>query len=83
MNFGEALQALKNGKRVTRAIWGGYWQLVKNGRMEWDSDAGEGYKSACSFNNGIIIAVLRDNGGVAPAQPYQADLLAEDWQIVE
>ena len=30
MNFGEALQAMKNGKKVKRKIWGGYWY--------WDSE---------------------------------------------
>lgn len=30
MNFSEALQAMKNGKKVKRRIWGGYWY--------WDSD---------------------------------------------
>ena len=30
MNFSEALQAMKNGKKVKRRIWGGYWY--------WDSE---------------------------------------------
>lgn len=30
MNFSEALQAMKNGKKVKRRIWCGYWY--------WDSD---------------------------------------------
>ena len=82
MNFGEALQALKEGKQIKRAIWGGYWELAKDADMTWEP-RNDGYKRACSFNNGIIIAVLKDGGGVTTAQPYQQDLLAEDWQIVE
>jgi hypothetical protein len=83
MNFGEALQALKEGKKVKREIWGGHWQLVKNGILEWPTPGRVGYKGSCEFQNGIIVAQLRDHGGVAPAQPYQADLLSDDWQIVE
>lgn len=31
----------------------------------------------------LIIAVLKDSDGIAPAQPYQADILAEDWEIID
>ncbi|MNL70839.1 hypothetical protein D3C87_1958970 [compost metagenome] len=27
----------------------------------------------------MIVAVLKDNGGCVPAQAYQTDMLAEDW----
>lgn len=81
MNFGQAIEALKEGKQVTREIWGGYWFLAKNPRAEQKMDSG--YDRAFSFENGLIVSVLRDNGGCAPAQPYQADILAEDWKIVE
>lgn len=27
MNFGMAIEALKNGLKVTREIWGGFWQI--------------------------------------------------------
>ncbi|SHL17431.1 hypothetical protein SAMN05443507_1525 [Alicyclobacillus tolerans] len=30
----------------------------------------------------MIVAYLRDGAGYAPAQPYQQDLLADDWEIV-
>lgn len=83
MNFGEALQALKDGKKVTRSIWKGYWELWNEPILSDDSVIGNGYKRSCQFQNGIIVATLKDFGGVAPAQPYQSDLLADDWQIVE
>jgi hypothetical protein len=82
MNFGEALQALKDGKTVKRAIWGGRWYLAKDAVLNGPSPIGGGYTMSCQFNQ-IIVAELKDMGGVAPAQPYQADILAEDWQIVE
>ena len=80
MNFGEALQAMKEGHKISRSIWGGYWYLATDARMEHDT--GGGYMRACGFKN-IIVAVLKDNGGCAPAQPYQADILADDWKIVD
>ena len=83
MNFGEALQALKEGKKVSRAIWGGYWELWNEPIMSADSVIGNGYKRSCQFMNGMIVATLANHGGVAPAQPYQSDILAEDWHIVE
>ena len=78
MDFGEALQALKEGKKVKRSIWGGYWYLANDVdamHKEVNETVGFDMKS-------MIVAVLRDNGGTAPAQPYQSDILAEDWEIV-
>lgn len=82
MNFGEALQALKEGKSIKRSIWGGRWYLAKDAVLSGPSPIGNGYKMSCQFSN-IIVAELRDRGGVAPAQPYQADILAEDWEIID
>lgn len=82
MNFGEALQALKEGKHVKRSIWGGHWSLIKNAGIAGDTPMLDGYTRTCNMGE-IIVASLRDNGGSVPAQPYQQDLLAEDWQIVE
>jgi hypothetical protein len=69
MNFGQAIEALKEGKKVARSIWGGYWVIE-----EWDKiDIG---------STPLIVAYLKD-GGFAPAQAYQADILAEDYEIIE
>lgn len=81
MNFGQALEHLKVGRKVKRKDWGGYWFLAENPKAEQELE--DGYKRSFSFENGLIVAVLKDNGGCAPAQPYQADLLAEDWMWVE
>lgn len=81
MNFGEALAALKEGKKVTRSVWGGYWVLIENVALEFDSQ-NDGPYPAYGMKQ-LILAVLRDDQGVAPAQPYQEDLLAIDWSIVE
>jgi hypothetical protein len=81
MNFGQALEALKEGKRVKRAHWGGYWFFAKNPKAKQENP--DGYHTSFGFINGLIVAVLKDGGGCAPATPYQEDLLAEDWSIVK
>lgn len=80
MNFGEALQALKEGKKVTRAIWGGYWRLYPAAMIAMTGIQSQ--PDGTGIIEDIIVAHLKD-GKAAPAQPYQPDLLAEDWQIVE
>jgi hypothetical protein len=84
MNFSEALQALKDGKRIKREIWGGYWFLAGSVQAEHDPVSyGKDGERSSFYMYKMIVAVLAGNGGLAPAQPYQSDLLAEDWMIVE
>ena len=78
MTFGQALELLKEGKKVKRKDWGGYWFLAKDLYLTQDPKV-----LTLDFKEGLIVACLKDNGGYAPAQPYQADLLAEDWEVVE
>jgi len=80
LNFGQALELLKRGKNIKRASWGGHWSFYKNPHCEQVLE--NNYISSFSFNNGLIVATLKDMGGCAPAMPYQADLLAEDWEEV-
>lgn len=87
MNFGEALQALKDGKKITRSIWKGHWYLAKGAKVEHNRiNAEDGneleFIDGCNMGQ-LIIAVLKDDQGCAPAHPYQSDILAEDWQIVD
>lgn len=79
LSFGGALKLLKEGKKVKRKDWGGYW-IIDDVR----SNVGEEQRDVYNENHmwSQIIAKLKD-GGYAPAQPYQADLLAEDWEEVE
>ena len=84
MTFGEALEEIKQGNRVKRSSWGGYWFLAEPGGTYCgeivDKKIG---MCAQSKMNPMIVACLKDDGGYAPAQPYQADLLADDWEVVE
>lgn len=78
MNFGQALEVIKEGKKAKRAHWGGYWFIAEEGLKGWEVDG-----STLVITNKMIVAKLKDKGGYAPATAYQEDLLAEDWSIVE
>jgi hypothetical protein len=65
MSFGDAVNALHEGRKVSRSIWEGYWVI------EDREEFGE-----------VIVAYLKD-GGKAVAQPYNQDMLALDWRVVE
>ncbi len=91
MNFGEALEALKAGKKVSRSGWNGkgMWLSLTQGQ-EVKAD------SFWSYHNRTF---AKQNGGSASVQPYitmktaqnmivpwvasQSDMLDNDWNIVE
>ena len=84
MDFGEAIQLLKEGKRVQRSGWNG-----KNQYIELATNIS--YKNS---NNKIInaehdaignkaIAFVGTSGVQLGWLASQADMLAEDWKIVE
>lgn len=68
MDFGDAIKAIKNGHRVKREDWGGFWYLPKNEPQVNNQPM-----------NKMIVAVLKNEDGYAPASPYMADMLADDW----
>lgn len=74
LNFGQAIEVLKRGGKVKRKGWGGYWYIQ-------DVTLHDMYPDTERIQN-LIVASLKD-GSYAPAQAYQGDLLAEDWEIVE
>jgi hypothetical protein len=83
MTFSEALEYLKQGRKVKRAHWGGYWfiPLFCQGFVDGQEKKKTGNYSF-TFNK-IIVACLKDNGGYVPATPYQEDLMADDWELVD
>lgn len=70
MNFGQALEQLKAGKKIKRAGWGGYWEM-------------ESYQLIMDEISSVMIVSHLANGGIAPAQAYQNDILASDWEVVK
>lgn len=86
MNFGQALEALKEGKRVSRAGWNGknmFLFLVAGSNFVVNREPllsimGEG--AMVTYRPHID---MKDaEGKVVPWLASQTDLLAEDWGIV-
>lgn len=79
--FGVALVHLKNGQKVRRAVWKGHWILAE--QVLGTTYPATGVAAALGFMmKSMIIAVLY-TGECVPAQPYQQDILAEDWEVVD
>ena len=89
MNFGEALQALKEGKKVARTGWNGSGQWVAlmpplyldkdiiNGRTK--KHIGEGIDLDSQAYFVLWTAAQKWQPGWVPST---SDCLSEDWQIV-
>lgn len=71
MNFGMALDALKRGSMVQREGWNGKGMWLNLQRPDENSKMTEPY---------IYMKTAQD--GQIPWMASQADMLAEDWQIV-
>jgi len=87
MNFGEALTAIKAGKRVARAGWNGkgmFLFLVPGSTFTVNREPllsimGEG--TQVQYHAHIDMKTAQ--GYVVPWLASQADLLSEDWEIVD
>lgn len=79
LSFSQALEYLKRGMKVKRASWGGHWFMASD--VNCQQTMPDHYVRAFGLKK-LIVAVLKDCGGCEPAQPYQSDILAEDWEIV-
>lgn len=92
LNFGQAIEALKHGKRVTRPNWNGkgmyLWLLpAAEVKAEW---CREPHLKAMAEANGGTIECLgsirmmtADKKVLTGWLASQTDMLAEDWQILE
>ena len=90
MNFGQALEALKQGKKVTREGWNGKGMFVVRQK---------GYPEGIPCNKQTAEAFGYEEGSLFKVRPYlqmrcadgthqmwlasQSDILEEDWLIVE
>ena len=86
MNFGSALEAIKDGKRVARAGWNGkgmFLFLVPGSTFTVNREPllsimGEG--TQVQYHAHIDMKTAQ--GYVVPWLASQADLLSEDWEVV-
>lgn len=94
MNFGQAIEALKSGEAVCRAGWNGkgmFLVIVGN----WDGDVATTIKRPSEKTEDWIFDAGRDTTHASfiamktaqntfiPWLASQADMLAEDWELVE
>lgn len=84
MDFGQAIQSLKNGMRVQREGWNGknqYIELATN--ISYKNVKGEVINAEHEAIGNKAIAFVGTSGVQLGWLASQADMLAEDWRIVE
>lgn len=72
MDFGEAIRALKKGKRVTRPGWNGKGMWLELQKPDENSKMTLPY-----------IFMFTADKHLVPWLASQTDVLAEDWQVME
>lgn len=92
LNFGTAIEAMKNGKRVSRSGWNGkgmyLWLLpAAKVKAEWCREAH--LKAVAEANGGEIEALgsirmmTADKKVLTGWLASQTDILAEDWEVLD
>jgi hypothetical protein len=86
MNFGQALEALKRGEKVSREGWNGkgmFLFLVPGSTFEVSRLPLLGiYPAGTVINYHAHVDMKTAQGDVVPWLCSQTDMLAEDWGIV-
>mgnify|MGYP003644621650 CR=1 FL=1 len=86
MNFGQAIEALKQGEKVQRAGWNGkdmFIFLVPSSNFKVDRlPLLEIYPQGTEINYHAHIDMKTATGEIVPWLASQTDILAEDWGIV-
>ena len=81
MNFGKALESLKEGKKVARKGWNGKGIYLKLQNPDAHS------KMTLPYIYIVTTNLVTDNPnapkGVVPWLASQTDMLAEDWIVLE
>ena len=84
MNFGKALEALKEGKKVARKGWNGksqYIELATN--ISYKNAYGEIVNCEHDAIGNKAIAFVGTSGVQMGWLASQADMLAEDWIVLD
>ncbi|MEG2354260.1 MAG: DUF2829 domain-containing protein [Clostridium sp.] len=84
MNFGKALESLKNGKRLSRKGWNGkkqYIELATN--ISYKNANGEIINTEHEAMGNKAISFVGTSGVQIGWLASQSDMLAEDWQVAE
>jgi len=84
MDFGEALEALKQGKRVQREGWNGKNQYIELATsVSYKNTLGEIINVNHDNIGNNVIAFVGTSGVQLGWLASQADMLAEDWKFVK
>lgn len=87
MNFGKAIEALKEGKKVARTGWNGKGMYVYYVPAAKYKRCTESAKDLADENDMVqynpYFAIKNVNNTVSTWVPSINDCLAEDWMIVE
>lgn len=81
MNFGEAIAAMKTGKRVTRAGWNGKGMWVRYIDLYSDAEFKVREIEPCEGTWMPFVIMKTVHNQLIPWLASQSDILAEDWQI--
>ena len=87
MNFGEAIEVLKQGKKVAREGWNGkgmFAFMVKGSKFEVNrAPLNEIYPEGTEVEYRPHIDLKAVDGSIGVWNPNMMDILAEDWMTVE
>lgn len=84
MNFGEALASLKEGKAVKRVGWNGKEQFIELGtHISFERPDGTRVMSGHNNMGSNAIVFFGTSGTQVGWLASQADMLAEDWILVD
>ena len=85
MTFGEALEHVKEGKRISRQGWNGKGQYVELAtHVSYRNSKGEIINPQHdAFKGSIALAFVGTSGIQIGWLASQADILANDWKVIE
>lgn len=84
MSFGLAIEAAKMGKKIARAGWNGKEQYVELGHnFQYNSYDGSGYVTRHEDIGSKALVFVGTRGRQVGWLASQADMLADDWHILE
>ena len=84
MNFGSAIEAAKSGKRIQRAGWNGKNQYVELATcIRYTNSNGRIVNVEHQNIGNAALAFVGTSGVQLGWLASQADMLADDWRIVE
>lgn len=83
MDFGSALRAIKEGKRASRAGWNGKNQYIELATcVSYKNAGGNDVNGNHDAIGNSAIAFVGTSGVQIGWLASQADMLANDWQVV-